>query len=122
MKPYLICPTCGTDDIMKNSTTHRGKQNYRYRDCGRQFVEYRQCATLFTDHWETYSTVPLSKHLFPVGKKTGLTSYIECFNNTLRQRLSKLVRRRLSFSKKHSHHEGAIWNFIHHYNAQIQSS
>jgi insertion element IS1 protein InsB len=42
MKPYLICPTCGSDDIMKNGTTRRGKQNYKCRDCGRQFVENPQ--------------------------------------------------------------------------------
>ena len=42
MKPYLICPNCGSNDIMKNGTTHRGKQNYQCRDCGRQFVENPQ--------------------------------------------------------------------------------
>jgi hypothetical protein len=25
MKPYLICPTCGSDDVMKNGMTRRGK-------------------------------------------------------------------------------------------------
>lgn len=39
MKPCLLCPNCGSDDIMKNGTTRRGKQNYKCRDCGRQFVE-----------------------------------------------------------------------------------
>ena len=40
VKLYLICPSCGSDDIMmKNGTTRRGKQNYKCRDCGRQFVE-----------------------------------------------------------------------------------
>lgn len=42
MKPYLLCPTCSSDDIMKNGTTRRGKQNYKCRDCGRQFVENPQ--------------------------------------------------------------------------------
>lgn len=42
MKPYLIYPTCGSDDVMKNSTTRRGKQNYKCRDCGCQFVENPQ--------------------------------------------------------------------------------
>ena len=27
MKLDLSCPTCGSDDIMKNGTTRRGKQN-----------------------------------------------------------------------------------------------
>ena len=39
MKLDLSCPTCGSDDIMKNGTTRRGKQNHKCRDCGRQFVE-----------------------------------------------------------------------------------
>jgi IS1 family transposase len=35
-----------------------------------------------------------------VGKETGLTAYIEKLNNTLHQRISWLVRKTLSFSKK----------------------
>jgi insertion element IS1 protein InsB len=54
-----------------------------------------------------------------VGKETGLTSYIERFNNTLRQRVSRLVRKTLSFSKSLENHIGAIWYFIHHYNASL---
>lgn len=235
---FLRCPNCGSDDIMKNGTTRRGKQNYKCRDCGRQFVEnpqwkrrepdnsamidrlllekiplagiarvlqlsqswlqqyvnacydkvprqvqvtakpkaalgvqmdelwsfvddkgnkqwvwlaldvktreivgchigdrsaesafalwqsmpgvYRQCAVIYTDHWEAYKTVLPSRRHHAVGKETGLTSYIERFNNTLRQRVSRLVRRTLSFSKKLDNHIGAIWNFIHYYNERIR--
>ncbi len=35
----MTCPTCGAHDVSKNGTTHRGEQNYKCRDCGRQFVE-----------------------------------------------------------------------------------
>ena len=35
-----------------------------------------------------------------VGKETGLTNHIERLNNTFRQRVSRLVRESLSFSKK----------------------
>jgi IS1 family transposase/transposase-like protein len=238
MKPYLICPSCGSDDVMKNGTTRRGKQNYKCRDCGRQFVEnpqwkqidpdskaiidrlllervplagiarvvevgeawlqryvnrllsavprqakvqskapgpialqmdelwsfvdhkgnkqwvwlaldvatreivgcwvgdrssqsaaalwqslpgvYRQCAVVYTDEWEAYAAVLPSKRHCAVGKESGLTSYIERFNNTLRQRVSRLVRKALSFSKKVENHIGAIWYFIHHYNELIR--
>ena len=54
-----------------------------------------------------------------VGKGTGLTNRIERFNCTMRQRISRLVRQTLSFSKKLSNHIGAIFYFIHHYNALI---
>ena len=39
MRTYLICPTCGSDDIVKNGLTCRAKQSHKCRDCGRQFVE-----------------------------------------------------------------------------------
>ncbi|MCI5167624.1 MAG: IS1 family transposase, partial [Candidatus Electrothrix sp. GM3_4] len=38
------------------------------------------------------------------------------------QRISRLVRDTLSFSKKIENHIGAIWNFIHHYNASLALS
>jgi IS1 family transposase len=75
---------------------------------------------IFTDYWEAYQTVLPSKRHRAVGKESGLTSHIERFNNTLRQRVSRLVRKTLSFSKKLDNHEGAIWHFIQHYNAHIQ--
>jgi IS1 family transposase/transposase-like protein len=234
----MTCPTCGSHDISKNGTTHGGKQNYKCRDCGRQFVEdpqwqpkpketktlvnrllhekiplagiaratgvseswlqghanatyeavpqtaevipklkgplrvqmdelwsfvddkgnqqwvwlaidaetreilgcyigdrsrasaialwqsipavYRQCAKVYTDFWEAYVTVIPSKRHEAVGKDSGLTSYIERLNNTLRQRVSRLVRKTLSFSKKLENHIGAIWLFIHDYNRRIR--
>jgi insertion element IS1 protein InsB len=77
---------------------------------------YRQCAVSYTDFWEAYAEIfPVTRHR-AVAKKTGKTSLIERFNNTLRQRLSRLVRKTLSFSKKLENHIGAIWYFVHHYN------
>jgi IS1 family transposase len=82
---------------------------------------YRQCAMIYTDDWDAYKSVLPSKRHRVVGKESGLTSYIERFNNTLRQRVSRLVRKTWSFSKSIDNHIGAIWNFIHHYNAQLQA-
>jgi hypothetical protein len=44
------------------------------------------------------------------------TNHIERFNNTLRQRVSRLVRDALSFSMKLATHIGAIRLFICHDN------
>ena len=82
---------------------------------------YRQCAMCYTDFWESYAQVLPSKRHRAVGKETGKTSLIERFNNTLRQRVGRLVRKTLSFSKKLSNHIGAIWYFVHHYNASLRS-
>ncbi len=97
---------------------------------------YRQCAVCYSDFWEAYEQVIPSKRHRAVGKadatprrrkaqgnahqeETGKTNYIERFNCTLRQRVSRLVRKTLSFSKKIENHVGAIWNFVHHYNASL---
>jgi IS1 family transposase len=80
---------------------------------------YRQCAVAYTDFWESYKTVIPSKRHRPVGKETGQTNHIERLNNTFRQRISRLVRESLSFSKKMENHVGAVWYFIHDYNAQL---
>ena len=80
---------------------------------------YRQCAVCYTDFWKAYSQVIPSKRHKAVGKETGKTSYIERLNNTFRQRIRRLVRKTLSFSKKLENHIGAIWYFIHHYNASL---
>ena len=244
MKIDLICPTCGSDDIIKNGLTRRAKQNHKCRDCGRQFVEdpqwkpvdrsidrstfdlvdlllleriplagiarvlllsesslqqyvnqlyeqvpqqvdvipkergkltvqmdelwsfvdnkknkqwvwlaidaetreimgcyvgdrsrqsaqalwdslpgiYRQCAKVYTDYWEAYQTVIPRKRHEAVGKESGKTNYIERLNNTLRQRISRLVRKSLSFSKKIKNHIGAIWYFIGDYNRHIRTT
>lgn len=82
--------------------------------------EYRENAMFFTDFWEAYNAVFPQKRHVAVGKETGKTNHIERFNNTLRQRVSRLVRKSLSFSKKLTNHIGAIWYFIHHYNASLQ--
>ncbi len=55
----------------------------------------------------------------PWAKKPEHTSLVERFNNTLRQRVSRLVRKTLSFSKSVENHIGAIWYFIHAYNASL---
>jgi IS1 family transposase len=80
---------------------------------------YRQCAVCYTDFWEAYEQViPKSRHR-AVSKRSGKTSLIERFNCTLRQRVSRPFRDTLSFSKKLDNHIGAIWYFIHHYNASL---
>src|SRR6266568_1355690 len=77
---------------------------------------YRQHATFYTDHYVVYQgVIPAAQH-YPIGKLARKTNHIERFNNTLRQRVSRLVRSALSFSKTLANHIGAIKYFICHYN------
>lgn len=81
---------------------------------------YRQCAVCYTDFWVAIDAIFPKKRHKSVAKGTGQTNYIERFNGTMRQRISRLVRKALSFSKKVSNHIGAIWYFIHHYNSSLK--
>jgi insertion element IS1 protein InsB len=73
---------------------------------------YRQCAVAYTDFWESYKTVIPSKRHRPVGQETGQTNPIERLNNTFRQRISRLVRDSLSFSKKMENHVGEPFGIL----------
>ncbi|GBE76689.1 hypothetical protein myaer87_39160 [Microcystis aeruginosa NIES-87] len=65
-----------------------------------------------TDFWESYKTVIPSKRHRAVGKETGQTNPIERLNNTFRQRISRLVRESLSFSKKIENHVGEPFGIL----------
>ena len=74
---------------------------------------YRNKATFYTDEWQAYEgVIPKERHHVVKGK----ANHIERFNCTMRQRISRLVRKALSFSKKLINHIGAIKYFICHYN------
>jgi len=79
-------------------------------------VVYREQATFHTDQYEAYTgVIPVERHR-AITKKARKTNHVERFNNTLRQRVSRLVRETLSFSKKLANHIGAIKYFICYYN------
>ena len=71
----------------------------------------------YSDFWKAYQAVlPPDQHY--ASERQGKTNHIERFNNTLRQRLARLVRRTLSFSKINTMHEATIKLFLHQYNTQ----
>lgn len=83
-------------------------------------LEIKAQALVLTDKWEAYGlAIPSSQHT-ACNKQSGQTSYIERFNCTLRQRVSRLVRKSLSFSKSDWFHQAAIKYFIAHYNQERQ--
>jgi len=82
-------------------------------------LTYRENAQFSTDLWDAYTKVIPSNQHIPCPKGSGLTNSIERFNCTLRQRVSRLVRDSLSFSKNLDNHIGAIKYFICGYNLEI---
>jgi IS1 family transposase/transposase-like protein len=79
---------------------------------------YKKAHT-FSDFWQAYQAVfPKETHT-SVGKETGLTNHMERWNNTLRQRIGRMTRKTLSFSKKLWWHEKVIYWFVILYNSSI---
>ena len=69
---------------------------------------YRQHAPFYTDQHVVYAGVmPAAQHQ-AISTLARKTNHLERFNNTRRQRVSRLGRDALSCSKKLAHHVGAI--------------
>ncbi len=80
-----------------------------------------RCATCYTDFWEAYRAVlPATQHE-AVGKESGQTAHVERLNLTLRQRLGRLARKTLSFSKSDLMHAYCLELFLHDYNRSLAS-
>lgn len=78
-------------------------------------ASYKKCCS-YSDFWEAYQNVFSSHTHQCVGKESGETSHVERWNNTLRQRLARFVRKTLSFSKSDVYHEAVLKLYLHHYN------
>ncbi|MDQ4078614.1 MAG: IS1 family transposase [Chloroflexota bacterium] len=81
---------------------------------------YKHCRTC-SDFWDAYQKVlPATTHQ-SVTKASGQLAHVERWNNTLRQRLARFVRKSLSFSKSEVLHEAVLRLFIHRYNRDCLS-
>jgi insertion element IS1 protein InsB len=76
----------------------------------------------FSDFWEAYQLVIPSEQHTAAGKESGFTAHVERWNNTLRQRLGRFVRKSLSFSKSDTMHELCLRLFLHDYNKSLALS
>ena len=73
----------------------------------------------YSDDWDAYKGVfPKERHHYSTQKKE--TNHLERLNCTIRQRVSRLVRKSLSFSKIIENHIGALKYFFANYNLEKQ--
>ncbi len=79
---------------------------------------YKKCK-FYSDELNSYRYCFPKKQLKQVRKESGLTNHIERWNNTLRQRVSRYVRKTLSFSKLDEMHCRVLKIFIHNYNLSV---
>src|SRR5438128_1701425 len=120
-----VCRHCGSKRLRRNGRSRRGAQRGQCLECGKTLVlephlppDYL-CRATRSDLWLSYEAVfPAHTHrLCP--KQAGETSHAERFFCTARQRISRLVRKTLSFSKSFDMHELWLRLFLVHYNLQF---
>ena len=86
-----------TRQVVAYAIGNRGEETCREL-WGRIPEGYREGA-FYSDFWESYRKVfPEDRHR-PVGKESGQTGHVERWNCTLRQRLGRLARKTLCFSR-----------------------
>ena len=79
------------------SLRHRRPQRRTCRRLWNEIPEsYRTCHS-YSDFWAAYQNVFRCETHQSVGKEGGQTAHVERWNNTLRQRLARFVRKTLSF-------------------------
>jgi insertion element IS1 protein InsB len=79
---------------------------------------YKKEASCYSDFWEAYRQVIPEERHEATGKEQGEASHVERWINTLRQRLSRFVRKTLSFSKSAWMHHCCLKCFICRYNLE----
>jgi len=84
-------------------------------------AKYR-AAHCYSDFWEAYPLVIPAEQHTAAGKESGFTAHVERWNNTLRQRLGRFVRKSLSFSKSEKMHELCLRLFLHDYTNSLALS
>ena len=75
----------------------------------------------YSDFWEAYQKVIAAEQHTPCGKDSGQTAHVERWNNTLRQRLARFVRKTLSCPQSELMHEACLRLFLHRYNLSCLS-
>ena len=95
----------------------------RSEKCCRKFWKlipkaYRRCRS-FSDFWDAYGAVITTGKHQMVGKDLGETCHVERWNNTLRQRICRFIRKTLSFSKSDEMHELYLHLFVYNYNLSL---
>ena len=81
-----------------------------------------RAAHCYSDFWEAYHRVIPDEQHTACGKDSGQRARVERWNNTLRQRLGRFVRKTLSFSKGETMHEICLRLFLHEYNGSLALS
>ena len=109
---------CGGRCVGVRQIVAFGVGDWSEATCQRLWEAYRSCVSS-SDGWSAYAAVfPAATHRC-VAKGSGELSHLERWHATVRPRLSRYVRKTLSFSKSLELHELVTRWFIVEYNQSL---
>lgn len=71
----MNCPKCDSQKIIKNGSIHNGKQKFRCKDCGRQFVKNPKNKRIPQATWDIVDKMLLEK--IPIAGISRVTNISE---------------------------------------------
>jgi transposase-like protein len=87
------CPVCQSNYVVKNGKIHNGKQNFKCRECGRQFVEAPQHKIIDQSTKELIDKLLLEKiPLAGIARVTGVSEpWLQSYVNEKYQHVPRQV-------------------------------
>ena len=110
----MECPQCQGDRCVKNGQTHYGKQRYRCKDCGRQFVEGSQYQHISQETKDLIDRLLLERiSLAAIARVTGVSiRWIQNYVNHKYQEVPRQVQVTLKKKGKITIQLDEMWSFI----------
>lgn len=87
----MKCPSCNSEQIVKNGSIHTGKQKYLCKRCGRQFVENRQQQPISAETKALINKLLLEKlPLAGIARVTGVSeTWLQSYVNQLYEQMPR---------------------------------
>ena len=108
------CPSCGSEDVSRNGHTRHGKQNYKCRDCGRQFVVAPQWQVLSEEQKGLIERLLLEQiSLAGIARVLQLSEdCVQRYVNRKAQRVSRQVEVTQKPKKRLTVQMDELWSFV----------
>jgi len=110
----MNCPKCNSEYLLKNGRTHSGKQNFKCRDCGRQFVMAPRHQPISEATKELIDRLLLEKiSLAWIVRATGVSSrWLQYYVNKKLGAVKKEVEVKSKKKGKLTIHCDEMWSFV----------
>ncbi len=90
---YPKCPSCNSNNVIKNGCIHNKKQKFQCKDCGRQFIENPTKKQITQEQWELVDKLLLEKlPIAGISRITGISEpWLQQYINKKYEGIKKVI-------------------------------